>query len=130
MYKYRYKNPMTKQYQAEYVLYEAIAKLFAEVSCRSLTIDRLKLYHAELSDHAKKDLEKEIRYLIGKYVTGQVCFPAMDICKAEVKIRNNPDGTHLFIFTDEVYSFRVCLKHPGKGGRRQLEVKDRNLKNL
>ena len=30
MYKYRYKNPMTKQYQAEYVLYEAIAKLFAK----------------------------------------------------------------------------------------------------
>jgi len=111
MYNYRYTNPNTSLYQAEYTLYQAVSKLFAKVSCASLTLDRLKLYHAELSEKGKKELDKKIGLLVDKYVAGKVCFPAMDICRAEVKIRNNADGTHSFTFTDGVYSFCVSLTH-------------------
>ena len=124
MYNYRYTNPLTKQFQAEYALYEAVSKLFAGVTCRSLTPDRLRLYHAELSANARHVLDKQIRELTEKHVCGRVCFPAMDVCRAEVKIRNNADGSHRFTFTDGVYSFSVQLEIK-PGGKMSLEVNGR-----
>ena len=130
MYKFNYTNPHTKQYQAEYALYKAVAGLFAGVSCRSLTLERLKLYHAELSEKAGEDLEKEIRYLVDRDVTDRVCFPAMNICRAELIIRNNADGTHSFTFTDSVYSFTVSLPLSKKGGKKRLKVTGRRISGL
>ena len=130
MYKYRYTNPLTRQFQAEYAMYEAVSSLFAGVICRSLTLENLKLYHAELSKEKSEELENEVKHLIGKYLTGKVCFPAMNICKAEVKIRNNADGTHRFIFTDGVYSFSLQLKTSRRSRKMFLEVKGRNITGL
>jgi hypothetical protein len=130
MYRYNYTNPLTKQYQAEYAMYKAAAGLFAGVSCRSLTLDRLKLYYAELSDKAKEDLEKEVRFLLDRDVTGKVCFPAMEICRAEIKIRNKADGTHSFTFTDGVYSFSLSILIPRRGGKKRLKVTGRKISGL
>ena len=130
MYRYNYTNPLTKQYQAEYAMYKALAGLFAGVSCRSLTLDRLKLYYAELSDKTREDLEKELHFLVNRDVTGKVCFPAMEICRAEIKIRNKTDGTHCFTFTDGIYSFSVSILIPRKGGKMRLKVTGRSLSGL
>ena len=130
MYKYRYTNPRTRLFQAEYALYETVSKLFAGVDCRSFTLESIKLYHAELSEKAGEKLEEEIKYLVGRYLTGKVCFPAMNICRAEVEIRNNADGTHRFTFTDGVYSFSLQLKISRKTKKLYLEVKGRNITGL
>ena len=127
MYKYRYTNPLTGQFQAEYALYEAVSKLFAGISCKSLTLESLKLYHAELSERSKEDLRENIENLIGRFLTGKVCFPDMNICRAEVMIRNNADGTHRFTFTDGVYSFSLQLKTSLKSKKMYLKVKSRNI---
>ncbi|MBQ9867412.1 MAG: hypothetical protein IJM34_10365 [Lachnospiraceae bacterium] len=129
MYSYRYTNPNTTLYQAEYTMYQAVSKLFAKVSCRSLTLERLKLYHAELSEKGKQELDKKIRLLVDKYVADKVCFPAMNVCHAEVRILNNADGTHRFLFSDGVYGFLVSIKH-AKGGKIMLSIEERNKTGL
>jgi len=130
MYKYRYTNPLTGQFQAEYALYEAVSKLFAGTICKSLTLESLKLYYAELSERSKEDLKEKIEDLTGRFLVDKICFPAMNICRAEVKIRNNADGTHCFTFTDGVYSFSVQLKTSEKGRKLYLEVQGRKITGL
>ncbi len=124
MFKYRYTNPNAGLYRAEYAMYTSIAGLFAKVSCRSMALDSIRLYYAELSEKGKKELDKEIMYLVDRYVKDKVCFPAMSICRAEVKIRAKADGSHSFTFTDGVYSFRVSLKYSGQDKKAFIKIED------
>lgn len=129
-----YKNPLTKTYQYEYALYVTVCELFESVQCRSMCIDRLKLYFRELphaSEHAaeggnegmekKKHLTQEqllakMRTMVERDVVGHVTFPMMPICRAEVCVIPEEGGTHTFLFTDGIYRFGVRMnmqKDPG-----------------
>ena len=129
-----YKNPLTKTFQYEYALYVAVCELFEGVTCRSMCIDRLKLYFRELphaSEHAqgderegkeqKKHLTQEkllakMRTMVERDVVGHVTFPMMSICRAEVRVIVEAGGSHIFLFTDGIYRFGVGMnmqKEPG-----------------
>ena len=135
-----YKNPLTKTFQYEYALYQAVANLFESVICRSLCVDSLKLYFRELphaSERAeiredagegeKKHLTQEgllaqMDRMVARDVAGNVTFPMMQICRAEAWAVAEADGTHSFIFSDGIYGFRVSLEPAVKGTQRRIRT--------
>ncbi len=130
-----YKNPMTRIYQYEYALYEAVRELFAMVRCRSMCIERLRLYFRELAhassgetsaDASRKqeDITDEVRMLVARDVVGHVTFPMMHICGADAHVIEEEDGTHTFVCTDGIYGFSVHLDMPRKGHPRGILVRD------
>ena len=52
-----YRNPLTKVFQYEYALYEAVSDLFAAMKCRSMCVDSLKLYFRELPHTPEQNSE-------------------------------------------------------------------------
>ncbi|MBR1853469.1 MAG: hypothetical protein IJ794_10080 [Lachnospiraceae bacterium] len=120
MLKIDYQNPMTKVFQYEYALYMLTSDLFAQVSCRSMVVERLKLYYAELAKMSKKEervsferqyeLENEVQSLIERDVIGKVTFPGIHMCHAELTVRTERDGSHTFAYSDGIYGFSLHLK--------------------
>ena len=143
MLRINYTNPLTKQYQYEYAMYSIVSGMFEGVECRSLTLEQLKLYHAELvkesrSDNSKekysytkqKELDNEVLAMVKRDVVGHIEFPQMNICKAEVKIRKDKNGSHSFTFTDGVYSFTLRMQAPRKGRRGRILVSGRKISGI
>ncbi len=143
MLRINYTNPLTKQYQYEYAMYSIVSGMFEGVECRSLTLDQLKLYHAELvkesrSDNSKekysytkqKELDSEVLAMVKRDVVGHIEFPQMNICKAEVKIRKDKNGCHSFTFTDGVYSFTLRIQAPRKGRAGRILVSSRKISGV
>ncbi len=146
-YEKTYINPLTKTFQYEYALYQVLSGLFKSVECSSKCIDTLKLYFAELargssdpgsvtkdnadSGAAKRKTQEgiitEITQMVERDVQGHVNFPDMHNCRGRMKVLRNKDGSHIFVFTDEVYSFAVRLNMPRKG-RKKIEVANLDLK--
>jgi len=137
-----YKNPMTKVFQYEYALYLAVSDLFQSVRCKSMCIGSLMLYYMELSKGVKNEedqdpketakrsqrkLLEEMDMLVAKDVVGNISFPLMNVCAAEVYTRLEKDGTHTFIFTDGIYGFSVHLDIFRKGHPKGVEVRDFQL---
>ena len=135
-----YKNPLTKTFQYEYALYQAVANLFASVTCRSMCVESLKLYFRELphaSEHAKRiedagegekkhltqeGLLAQMNKMVARDVAGNVTFPMMQICRAEARAVAKADGTHSFIFSDGIYGFIVSLEPAVKGEQRRIRT--------
>ena len=128
-----YTNPMAKVFQYEYALYLTMADLFESVRHQSLCIETLKLYYVELPlgkvssdcedgsmlENAEKKggktqeaLIEEIKKMVDRDVIGHVTFPQMNICAADVRVIPEKDGTHSFVFTDEIYGFKLHLDMP------------------
>lgn len=131
------KNLKVKQYQYECALYETIAGLFESVICRSMNLENLRLYLAELpiagkddkssSKITKEKVLSEMSELVRRDVTGKIIFPQINICAVESTAILENDGSHTFIFTDGIYGFSVRLKMAGHGHPMGIEVK--NLKD-
>ncbi|MCR5107697.1 MAG: hypothetical protein K6B28_05995 [Lachnospiraceae bacterium] len=139
-----YKNPLTRAFQYEYALYLTVAALFESVRCKSMCVESLKLYFMELghkkdntennkdqvkesgskSKNTREDLLAEMESLVSRDVIGHIVFPMMHICSAEVRTLLEEDGTHSFIFTDDIYGFKIHLDIPRKGHPRKIEVTD------
>lgn len=137
-----YKNPLTKVFQYEYALYTTVSRLFASVRCRSRCVDSLELYFKELPHKAngngnsegqkekdngnKRNTQEgflsEMAKLVDRDVIGHITFPMMNICAAEVRTIAEKDGTHSFVFTDDIYGFSLHLDMSGKGHPRQIMV--------
>ncbi len=138
-----YKNPMSQTFCYEYALYEMLSDLFAGTSCNSMLIGTLRMYYSDLvkeNDHKHNPyapvtfsyekqyvIEEKINYLIARDVVGKVTFPGMHLCRAEVKVRTMPDGSHAFLFTDGIYAFEAMLAYGKKGAPAAVLV--RNLKS-
>ena len=144
-----YRNPLTGIFQYEYALYLAVADLFESVRCKSMCLESLKLYFCELghkkgsaendgnsggsddemkSKKTQEDLLNEMKRLVDRDVTGNVSFPMMHICSAEVRTRAEEDGSHSFIFTDGIYGFMLHLDIQRNGRPKKIEVTDLNPK--
>ena len=138
-----YRNPLTKVFQYEYALYEAVSELFASVECSSMCIDSLKLYFKEMphaqeqsvgdkKEHPKNEKKKktqeglleEMTSMVTRDVVGHITFPMITICQAEVRVDTEKDGTHTFIFGDGIYGFSIHLDMPPKGRPKRIEVQD------
>ncbi len=139
-----YKNPLTRTFQYEYALYLTVAALFESVRCKSMCVESLKLYFMELghkkdntendkdqvnesdskSKNTRENLLAEMESLVRRDVIGHIVFPMMHICSAEVRTLLEEDGSHSFIFTDDIYGFKIHLDIPKKGHPRKIEVKD------
>ena len=124
----RYKNPLTALYQQEYALYLAMLERFAAVVCKSMCIESLMLYFKELPHAAidpetnrvgkegkrhmtQEGLVENMRDIISQTVIGNITFPMMNKCAAELYVEVQGDGSHKFIYTDGIYSFSVRLKN-------------------
>ena len=132
-------NPLSKTYHYEYALLCAVSDLFGSVVNRS-NVEPLKLYFAELPDEkketgamsqspgtkkkTKEDFLKEVSALVEDKVCGHVEFPMMHICRAEMSVIPEEDGTHTFCFTDGIYGFSVHINVPRKGRPKEVEVID------
>lgn len=142
MLKISYKNPMTQLFQYEYALYMAASDLFAGVECRSMIVDRLRLYYMDLvkvrvnkesfkesvSYEKQYDIEAEMQCFLERDVIGKVVFPGMHMCHAELKIRTQKDGSHVFVFGDGIYGFELSLKRNEKG--RCIGIAVRNITQI
>lgn len=136
MLKIDYRNPMTKVFQYEYALYVLTSDLFAQVNCRSMLVERLKLYYAELAKMSRKEerlsferqyeLENEMQSLVERDVLGKVAFPGMHMCHAELTVRTEKDGSHTFAYSDGIYGFSLHLKMDGKKRCVGIEVRNHN----
>lgn len=115
-----YRNPMTKIYQHEYVLYMLMSHLFYKVNCSSeYLLKTLKLYYMDLSNVSKFGnvsferqyrLENKIEYWIKRDVIGTIVFPHIHRCRVNLDMYLQKDGSHLFVFSDGIYAFSVSLK--------------------
>ncbi len=141
-----YRNPLTKIFQYEYALFEAVSKKFAHVEVKSMSIENLKMYFKELPLKSKEEGEsstdvnqeqekqpkkmsqekmlKDMESLVSRHLSGKIHFPMMDKCAAEVSTVSAEDNTHWLIFTDGVYGFALHLIVKGKGKLTDIEVKD------
>ncbi len=134
-----YTNPLTKTYQYEYALLQAISKLFASIQCNSVAWERLKMYYMELPhsspDTVEQNLEtakkktqesilNEMLALVQRDIVGHVTFPQMNICAAQVYIIPDNQDHHTFFFTDDIYGFSVKLSKFTNGRPTALEVAD------
>ena len=133
MLKIQYSNPLTALYQAEYALVKVVSELFAGVSCESLTLEQLKLYYADLvksrtcadgsegfSYGKQRRLDEDVERMVRHCFAGESVFPGMGICRAELEIRQNDDGSHSFTFTDGLYAFTLRFRR--KEGKRTLSL--------
>ncbi|MCR4787146.1 MAG: hypothetical protein K5888_01030 [Lachnospiraceae bacterium] len=134
-------NPLSKTYLYEYALLCAVSDLFGSVESRS-NVEPLKLNFAELPDErketgkvaeqlpagnkkkTKEEYMKEVSNLVEAKVSGHVKFPMMHICRAEMSVIPEEDGTHTFCFTDGIYGFSVHITVPRKGHPREIVVID------
>ena len=107
MLRIKYENPMERAYQFEYSLYRQVSDLFCKTRCRSKVADRLYLYYREAGT---RHIDPVISGMIRRDLVGNITFPMMHECQAEVHIRLLENGLHEFVFTDEVYAFSVSLK--------------------
>ena len=57
---------------------------------------------------------EEVRARVERDVVGNVNFPMMHQCRAQVRVLPRQDGSHTFLFTDGVYSFSVRLDFGAK----------------
>ncbi len=118
-----YRNPLTKVYQYEYALFEAVSKLFARAIVKSMSIENLKMYFKELPLKSKEESEsgseneqekekqpskmsqekmlKDMDALVSKNLLGNIHFPMMDKCAVEVSTVCAEDNTHWLIFMTE-----------------------------
>lgn len=141
-----YTNPMTRTYQYEYALFEAISSLFRKTVCNSMCLESLKLYFNELPEKEEKkpmtesentvpgenevpkktqeSVVEEINALVERDVLGHVTFPMMKECMAEARVIRKDDGSHSFVFSDGMYLFTVSLGRVKKGHPRRIHVKD------
>jgi len=130
----KYTNPLSKTYQYEYALYKAMVGRFGAVIPKSRCLNSLMLYFKELphkneiEDGVRKksqeDILDEIESLISRDIIGNIYFPMMNICAAEVITKEESDGMHSFTFTDGIYGFRLCLDMQGKGRPKRILVED------
>lgn len=135
---YIYKDPMTKVFQYEFVLFMMVADLFKAVEYSSRCIERLGLYYAELvrenkttgnfSYEKQYEIEGEMEAMVRRDVSGQIVFPGIHMCKANVSVKTMDNGMHTFIFTDGIYGFEVSLMM-GKGNRPK-GIRVNNLKDV
>ncbi len=133
-----YKNPLTKAFQYEYALYEAVAALFAKVECRTMCLERLRMYFRELpiKDSQEQDEKKKapkntrekllesMSLMVARDVVGSITFPQMAGCAAEVSTVLKDDGTHWLVFTDGIYGFAVSLEMGSRGSVKSIRVRD------
>ena len=140
-----YINPLMRVYQYEYALFQTVSDLFESVRCRSMCVDSLKLYFRELGHKSEEaetqkkeglpeeemgkkktqeDILAEMMSLVDRDVIGNITFPMMHVCSAEVKTVVEEDGSHSFIFTDGIFGFRLHLDMPRKGHPRKIIVTD------
>ncbi len=147
-----YHNPLTKTFQYEYALVRAVSELFATVKEKSLCLETLRLYFLELpreadfpkpeeaegeeiagkakgaeAQAAKKTREKlllKMEALVTRDVLGNISFPMMSSCAAELTVVPMEDGSHMFIFSDGVYTFSVSLELTKKGQPEKIIVRD------
>lgn len=131
-----HKTPLTWAYRLEYALFACVSDLFAEVRGRSFCLDTLNLYFKELplktsesgADAGKKKTQTELlaimSAMVNRDVTGNITFPMMRDCAAEVRVLLNSDGTHTFEFGDGIYGFRVWLDKSENGRFRGIGVRD------
>ena len=118
------KNPLTKTYQYEYALFTVISGMFAGVECRSRCIETLRLYFNELPNAEKREgVLESVRRLVEKDLEGRILFPMMNLCRADVHVREAGDGTHIFTFTDGIYGFEAHIVAPTKKNRGMVEVR-------
>lgn len=143
MLRINYTNPLTRQYQYEYAMYKIVSEMFAGVECRSLAIDQLRLYYADLVKESRSDSNKEkysyakqrevdadVQSMVERYVKSRIEFPQMNICRAEVRIRKDKNGCHSFSFTDGIYSFTLRMVSPTKKRKGRILVNSRKISGL
>ncbi len=140
-----YRNPLAGTFRYEYALYVTVSDFFASVTCRSLCMERLRLYFTELKRGSDAEIEadavpqespdvsskktqesilKEVSVLVDRDVRGKVNFPAMHECRAEFRTIPEKDGSHTFVFTDGVYGFSLRLDMTKKGSPKRILVAD------
>ncbi len=73
---------------------------------------------------SRESVLSEMRSLVNKYVVGNICFPAMNNCMAEVIARKEENKTHMLIFTDGIYGFSLKIRYGKKRYPDRIEVKD------
>ena len=119
MFKIDYRNPMAKTFQYEYALYLLMSDLFHDIHCSSVfALKTLKLYYMDLvttnkSGHPSYEkqyvIENKVSYWIKRDVLKQINFPQMDQCKVNVRIKQTMDDSHIFVYSDGIYTFSLSL---------------------
>ena len=119
------RNPHEILFRNEYALYMAMTELFASVDCRSMCIGVLEMYFRELPHRKEKpegrthqdkaritqeSLLDEMRNLVGRDVIGKITFPMINICRVNVWTIPQEDESHVFVFSDGIYSFSIRLE--------------------
>ncbi len=123
------RNPLTRQFQYEYAMFILISNLFHSVTCRSRSIDSLRLYFMELPDKSKntstkEDVIGELIPAINHDVFKHITFPMMHACAAEVTAELERDGSHTFVYSDGIYGFSVHLNRVRDDEPLRIRVKD------
>jgi len=132
MLRVRYKNPLTRQYQYEFCIYDLMSKRFKTVECNSRCIDSLELYYAELvgntetgnpSYKRQDEVYDECQMLIDRDIVGRLALGNTLSNTAKVSVSLQRDGGHVFrFFCDNGVSFAFRFKQ--ENGKRKILCKN------
>lgn len=92
MMKFNYRNPMTKQFQLDYILYMMFSSYFKRTVCMTkATEEHLFLYYAEMPRQKQYELEDKVINAIERDTLKEL--DSLNICEVEVSVRMIPTST-------------------------------------
>ncbi len=132
MLRVRYKNPLTRQYQYEFCIFDLMCRRFKSIECNSRCIDTLELYYAELvgntetgnpSFKRQEDVEAECEDMIDRDVIKKLTMGNTLQNNAKVSVSLQRDGGHVFrFFCDNGVNFAFRFKQ--ENGKKKILCKN------
>ena len=135
MLRVNYRNPLTKTYQYEYAMLLELGRLFRSTTSRSMCIETLRLYYAELvktNDNGKisyskqLEMEEECNKIIKRDFIDRLSLGVLSEADAKITVKKHKDGTHIFIYDcgdGRRFAVRMTRKFPKK-----IKVKDLSIR--
>lgn len=104
---FKFKNPLTRQYQLEYAMYMMLSSYFRSTKCCSGRVEeRLYLYYQELTDKKQQELEETVIDCINKSLLLALNVPNVERRDAQVRFIPYENG-HLISFSGKGFHFNL-----------------------
>ncbi|MCR5747857.1 MAG: hypothetical protein K6G03_09120 [Lachnospiraceae bacterium] len=131
MSKISYRNPLTKIYQYEYAMLSVLNGYFKSTSSKSLCMETLRLYYAELvktndngnPSYVKQlDMEDECEKMLKKAFSNRINMGDFSKLEAIIHVYQAKNGSHAFIYDcgqGRKFAIRISCNKP-----RKIKIKD------
>ena len=128
MMNFKFKDPMTNQYQLEYAVYMMLSSYFGKARCLSkITEKKLYLYYQELNERKQYELEDEIIEFIENTLLRTIDIPDIDKMDVDVRFVPNEEG-NILVFEGRTTVLNLSIRK--KGGKIKFTFSKKSFEPL